>query len=51
MTDERHDLVTSYVEAPTQTITAGGVEFAYRDLGLREGIPVIFLVHLGGGAG
>jgi pimeloyl-ACP methyl ester carboxylesterase len=41
-------LVTSYVEAPTQTITAGGVKFAYRDLGPREGIPVIFLVHLAG---
>jgi pimeloyl-ACP methyl ester carboxylesterase len=48
MTGERHDLVTSYVEAPTQTITAGGVKFAYRDLGPREGIPVIFLVHLAG---
>ena len=32
---------------PTQTITAGGVEFAYRELGSSNpGTPVVFLVHL-----
>ena len=32
---------------PTQTITAGGVEFAYRELGLHNpGPPVVFLIHL-----
>jgi len=32
---------------PTQTITAGGVEFAYRDLGTdHPGTPVVFLNHL-----
>ncbi len=38
--------ITSYVEAPARTITADGVEFAYRELGPRGGIPVIFFVHL-----
>jgi pimeloyl-ACP methyl ester carboxylesterase len=32
---------------PTQTITAGGVEFAYRELGANNpGTPVVFLIHL-----
>jgi pimeloyl-ACP methyl ester carboxylesterase len=35
-----------YKEAPTQTINAGGVEFAYRQLGPDTGVPVIFLTHL-----
>ena len=33
-------------DAPTHTINAGGVEFAYRELGPRTGVPVIFLTHL-----
>ena len=34
-------------KVPTQTITAGGVEFAYRGLGTSNpGTPVVFLVHL-----
>jgi pimeloyl-ACP methyl ester carboxylesterase len=37
---------TSYKDAPTRTITAGGVEFAYRELGQKTGVPVIFLTHL-----
>ena len=32
--------------APTQTIDAGGVQFAYRQLGPSTGVPVIFLNHL-----
>jgi len=32
---------------PTRTITAGGVEFAYRELGTTNpGTPVVFLTHL-----
>jgi pimeloyl-ACP methyl ester carboxylesterase len=32
---------------PTQTITAGGVTFAYRELGRQNGgTPVVFLTHL-----
>jgi len=38
--------VTSYAKAPAKTVTAGGVTFAYRELGPKGGIPVIFFVHL-----
>ena len=38
--------VTSYKDAPTDTISAGGVDFAYRDLGPKTGFPVILLTHL-----
>ncbi len=31
--------------APTRTITAGGVTFAYRELGPRGGVPLVFLHH------
>jgi pimeloyl-ACP methyl ester carboxylesterase len=37
---------TKWNDAPTHTINAGGVEFAYRELGPRTGVPVIFLTHL-----
>jgi pimeloyl-ACP methyl ester carboxylesterase len=39
-------VVTSYAEAPTSTITAGGTTYAYRELGPKGGIPVVFFVHL-----
>jgi pimeloyl-ACP methyl ester carboxylesterase len=32
--------------APTRTLTAGGVRFAYRELGSDSGVPVVFLTHL-----
>ncbi|WP_045731560.1 alpha/beta fold hydrolase [Pseudarthrobacter chlorophenolicus] len=38
--------ITSYAKAPTRSVTAGGVSYAYRELGPKGGIPVIFLVHL-----
>ncbi|MEW1718200.1 alpha/beta hydrolase [Streptomyces sp. NPDC093109] len=44
----RNDAVSSYRNAPTRTLTAGDVTFAYRELGPRSGVPVIFLVHLAG---
>ncbi|MEU5298217.1 MULTISPECIES: alpha/beta fold hydrolase [Streptomyces] len=44
--DVRGHEVTSYKNAPTRTITAGGVTFAYRELGPRSGVPVVFLTHL-----
>lgn len=31
---------------PTQTVKVDGVLFTYRDLGPREGVPVVFLHHL-----
>jgi pimeloyl-ACP methyl ester carboxylesterase len=40
------DLPTSYKNAPTHIVTAGGVDFAYRELGPKTGTPVILLTHL-----
>ena len=39
-------LNTPWQTAPTQTIEAGGVQFAYRQLGPSTGVPVVFLTHL-----
>jgi pimeloyl-ACP methyl ester carboxylesterase len=39
-------VITSYAEAPARTVTAGGVTFAYRELGPKGGVPVVFFVHL-----
>ncbi len=39
-------LNTTWKTAPTQTIDAGGVQFAYRELGPSTGVPVVFLTHL-----
>ena len=37
----------TWKNAPTRTIRAGGVDFAYRELGTENpGPPVVFLVHL-----
>ncbi|MDH6286990.1 alpha/beta fold hydrolase [Rhodococcus sp. NM-2] len=36
----------TYASAPTKTITAGGNTYAYRELGPKDGIPVVFFVHL-----
>jgi pimeloyl-ACP methyl ester carboxylesterase len=39
-------VITSYALAPARTITANGVTYAYRELGPKGGIPVVFFVHL-----
>ncbi|MET0716592.1 MAG: alpha/beta hydrolase [Mycetocola sp.] len=39
-------VITSYAKAPAKTISAGGTSFAYRELGPKGGIPVVFFVHL-----
>jgi pimeloyl-ACP methyl ester carboxylesterase len=40
-------LTDRWANVPTRTITAGGVQFAYRELGTNNpGPPVVFLVHL-----
>jgi pimeloyl-ACP methyl ester carboxylesterase len=39
-------LVTSYAKAPTKALTAGDTTYAYRELGPKGGIPVVFFVHL-----
>jgi hypothetical protein len=37
----------SWKNVPTRTVTAGGVDFAYRELGANNpGTPVVFLIHL-----
>ena len=41
-------VIRSYALAPAKTVTAGGVRFAYRELGPKGGIPVVFFVHLSG---
>src|SRR5438552_11607224 len=41
-------VTTLYKNASTRTVAAGGVDFAYRELGPKAGVPVIFLVHLAG---
>src|SRR5712671_1899667 len=38
--EARGDVVTSYKDAPTRTVSAGGVNFAYRELGPKTGVPV-----------
>jgi pimeloyl-ACP methyl ester carboxylesterase len=37
----------AYARTPTRTLTAGDVRFAYRKLGPQDGVPVVFLHHLG----
>src|SRR6266498_4759288 len=45
--DTRNEgIVTTYAQAPARTVTAGGVTYAYRELGPKGGVPVIFFVHL-----
>ncbi len=44
--EARGDVVTSYAAAPTRTVSVGGVDFAYRELGPTTGVPVVFLHHL-----
>jgi pimeloyl-ACP methyl ester carboxylesterase len=39
---------SSYAEAPTRFVTAGGITYAYRELGRKDGVPVVFFVHLAG---
>ncbi|MBI4900711.1 MAG: alpha/beta hydrolase [Actinobacteria bacterium] len=38
--------ITSYALAPNRTLTTGGTTFAYRELGPKGGVPVVFFVHL-----
>jgi len=44
--DEQPRVITAYRDAPTRTVTAGGVTYAYRELGPKGGVPVVFFVHL-----
>ncbi|MFJ6538541.1 alpha/beta fold hydrolase [Paenarthrobacter sp. NPDC091711] len=44
MSIEQHN----YFHAPTNTVTANGISYAYREMGPKGGVPVIFLIHLAG---
>jgi pimeloyl-ACP methyl ester carboxylesterase len=46
--ETRGGVPTLYKNAPTRTSPTAGVDFAYRELGPKAGVPVIFLVHLAG---
>lgn len=39
-------VITSYAHAPAKSIAVGDITYAYRELGPKEDIPVIFFVHL-----
>ena len=39
-------VITRYAQAPARTVTVGGVTYAYRELGPKGGIPIVFFVHL-----
>jgi pimeloyl-ACP methyl ester carboxylesterase len=39
-------VTTSWKDAPTRTLSAAGVQFAYRELGPDTEVPVVFLTHL-----
>jgi pimeloyl-ACP methyl ester carboxylesterase len=43
---QHNDAITSYRHAPSRTVTAAGATYAYRELGPKGGVPVIFFVHL-----
>lgn len=47
MSDNSNEaIITSYAQAPTRTIAVGTTKYAYRELGPKGGIPVVFFVHL-----
>lgn len=48
MTDltEQSSDTTTWRTTPTKTISAGGIDFAYRELGPRGGTPLVLLHHL-----
>src|SRR6266571_3977861 len=41
-----NNLKRSWKDAPTRTLSAGGVEFAYRQLGPGTGVPVVVVTHM-----
>src|SRR5690349_6372878 len=44
--EDSDEVVTSYEVASTHTVSVNGVDFAYRQLGPKTGVPVVFLTHL-----
>src|SRR5689334_20776222 len=46
MKPAQDNVITTYKDAPARTIEAGGVTYAYRELGPKGGVPVVFFAHL-----
>ncbi|MBJ8341231.1 alpha/beta hydrolase [Antrihabitans sp. YC3-6] len=46
MARRKDNVATTWSSVATQTLTAGGIEFPYRELGPRGDTPVVFLTHL-----
>ncbi len=44
--NESSAVTTTWKDAPTRTLSAAGVQYAYRELGPDTGVPVVFLTHL-----
>ncbi|WP_043672392.1 alpha/beta fold hydrolase [Streptomyces xylophagus] len=44
-----HTPLLSHVTAPTQFVTANGIQYAYRRFGAETGTPLVFLQHFRGG--
>ena len=44
--EAQNDAITSYKNAPTRIVSAGGVDFAYRELGPKTGVPLVLVTHL-----
>jgi pimeloyl-ACP methyl ester carboxylesterase len=44
--EAQNNAITSYKNAPTRTVSAGGLEFAYRELGPKTGVPLVLVTHL-----
>ena len=43
---QQNHTITSYSQAPSRTATVADISYAYRELGPKGGVPVIFFVHL-----
>jgi len=39
-------VITSYAKAPALSLAVGDISYAYRELGPKGGLPVVFFVHL-----
>jgi pimeloyl-ACP methyl ester carboxylesterase len=44
--EAQNNAITSYKNALTRTVSAGGVDFAYRELGPKTGVPLVLVTHL-----
>ena len=44
--EAQNDAITSYKNAPTRTVSAGGMDFDYRELGPKTGVPLVLVTHL-----